>query len=593
LTSILYIKENAPKGLYAMPEDTTGRIVLAVETANAEKKISAVKNELEGVSEQQTKNLQLAKLRTAAEKDQVRMEQLSVQIKKAELELVEAVRRRAFARKKGADTKEMAQYTEAVEKAKLELVTLHDVQAATALQLDQTNNAMKKLGSSTSGAQKEIKKFSWAQLAAKSAARAFHMELGEGSNMIKMGIIAAGAASAMKILQFALSRASDAMQYKAKIASENTQSLQSVIERNKELRDEENKTLSALEQLNQKERVTNVDKLEMIKLLERLGGGYSKYGIEIDKVTGKITNLDEVSGKAAEKQRQKRLKEINMKEKELRIERKELTSLVDNSGMRIKEPNWWWSLASPLLVAASAVHIPSSQEIREGEKATERLNKMGEEQMKLTAERKRLEKENPLEDARKKEEARLKDLQDKYDTELKTGERAIEIQRLKNQGKEREAKLLEIQTQLEKERLTLSGKQLNVFDKNKDKRIKNFMAQYDEQQAGKVERERREAMKKNQDAMKSAFSQIQKEFNQFRNTSQQSIMSGSVEAMRLRSRRFVNSGGVDYAQMTAEYNKTQVKTLGDILKEMTAATNKLTNISTSGVPIKGLSVRSH
>jgi coproporphyrinogen III oxidase len=132
-----------------------------------------------------------------------------------------------------------------------------------------------------------------------------------------------------------------------------------------------------------------------------------------------------------------------------------------------------------------------------------------------------------------------------------------------------------------------------VFDKNKDKRIKNFMAQYDEQQAGKVERERREAMKKNQDAMKSAFAQIQKEFNQFRNTSQQSIMSGSVEAMRLRSRRFVNSGGVDYAQMTAEYNKTQVKTLGDILKEMTAATNKLTNISTSGVPIKGLSVRSH
>lgn len=94
-------------------------------------------------------------------------------------------------------------------------------------------------------------------------------------------------------------------------------------------------------------------------------------------------------------------------------------------------------------------------------------------------------------------------------------------------------------------------------------------------------------------AMYSAFGQVLKEFNQFRNTSQQSIMSGSVEAMRLRSRRFVNSGGVDYAQMTAEYNKTQVKTLGDILKEMTAATNKLTNISTTGVPIKGLSVRSH
>lgn len=577
-----------------MPEDTTGRIVLAVETANAEKKISAVKNELEGVSEQQTKNLQLAKLRTAAEKEQVRMEQLSVQIKKADLELSDAVRRRSFARKKGANAKEMFQYTEAVEKAKLKLVTLHDVQAATALQLDKTNNAMKKLGSSTSGAQKEIKKFSWAQLAAKSAARAFHMELGEGSNMdlMKMGIIAAGAASAMKILQFALSRASDAMQYKAKIASENTQSLQSVIDRNKELRDEENKTLSALEQLNQKERVTNVDKLEMIKLLERLGGGYNKYGIEIDKVTGKITNLDEASGKAAEKQRQKRLKEIKMQEKQLRAERKEQTSLVDNSGMKIKKPNWWF-FSSPLLLAASALHMPSSQDIRAGEKAAERINKIGEEQAKLTAERKRLEKENPLEDARKKEEARLKDLQDKYDTELKTGERAIEIQRLKNQGKEREAKLLEIQTQLEKERLTLSGKQLNVFDKNKDKRIKNFMAQYDEQQAGKVERERREAMKKNLDSMKSAFSQIRKEFNQFRNTSQQSIMSGSVEAMRLRSRRFVNSGGVDYAQMTAEYNKTQVKTLGDMLHEITSITSKMTNISTSGVPIKGLSVRSH
>lgn len=94
-------------------------------------------------------------------------------------------------------------------------------------------------------------------------------------------------------------------------------------------------------------------------------------------------------------------------------------------------------------------------------------------------------------------------------------------------------------------------------------------------------------------AMYSAFGQVLKEFNQFRNTSQQSIMSGSVEAMRLRSRRFVNSGGVDYAQMTAEYNKTQVKTLGDMLHEITSITSKMTNISTTGVPIKGLSVRTH
>ena len=560
--------------------DIKPRIILTIETAEAEKKISAVKKELEGLGKQVEKNIPLLKKHA---------DMLEKNAEKAD-KLQQAA----------AKAKEAAGNTSSVPKTPRNSKTPFDInnlapmprpnyypgkETAGAQAQAEAVKVIEKTGKVSSAAAQKVKKFSWAQLGVRSAARALKMQLGTGTNpnLIKTGIIAAGAASALKILQYALSRTSERMQYHAQIARENTDSMQSVVDRNKELRDEQNRTLENLARLNDKERLSNADKLDMLKLVTALEKGYNKYGIAIDAATGKITNLQEVQGKIAEEQRVKRLKEIELKQKQLKEERKQQKELVNNMqwGRRKVTDRGWFGLGKE--EERTVLYIPTQNDIAKGEAAAKRINEISEEQSKLAAERLKLMKETPLADAEKLENALLQDKQDKYTQEIKLNEHRLQVQKLRNQGLLKEAKLAEINYKLDKERMNLAGKEIEVFDKNRKARLSAELALWEAQQTKK------EKTKKT--ANLNELSAFYRDMNQYRATTQGAIMSGSVEAMRLRSRQMVNTETNNPAAATAKNTQKQAELLMQMVEKTNEMINKLNQITGNGVKIQNLAVR--
>ena len=566
--------------------DLERRIVVSIESAEAERKISAIKKNIGGVVDKQQQHLQLTKLQTSADKEQFHLEQVSHNLRKAEAELLDALYQRRRARKQGAETNELTTYNEAVSKAKKRVIDLTDAHAASELKVYRAKQAIDNFGKSAENSSKSAKKLSWSQLGVRSAARALKMELGEGTNpnLAKIGIIAAGAASAMKILQFALTRTAERMRYQAEIARANTDSMQSVIDRNNELRDEQNKTLDSISRLNEKERLSNADKLDMLKLVTALEKGYNKYGIAIDAATGKITNLQEVQGKIAEEQRVKRLKEIELKQKELKEERKQQKELVDNmaAGFRKVTRRSWFGLGAES--EQTVFFFPTQNDITKGETASKRLKEISEEQSKLVEERLKLMKQTPLADAEKLENALLKDKQDKYTQEIKLNEHRLQIQNLRNQGLMKEAKLAEINYKLDQERMNLAGKEVAVFDKNRKARAAAEFALWEAQQTKKEKKENAADYKD--------LSAFYRDMNQYRATTQGAIVSGSVEAMRLRSRQMVNTSADNPAAATAKNTQKQAELLMQIADKTNEMINKLNQITGSGVKIQNLAVRS-
>lgn len=560
--------------------DITPRIILTIETAEAEKKISAVKKELESLGKQVEKNIPLLKkhadMLEENAKQADKLQQAAAKAKEAQ-EKTPSLPKMPSSSKIPFDINKLAPMPPPTYDPRKDKRTQAQVEAIKVI--EQTGKVSEK-------AAPKIKKFSWAQLATRSAARALKMQLGTGvnPNLIKMGIIAAGAASAVKILQYALTRTSDRMQYQAQIARENTDSMQSAVDRNKELREEQNKTLESLARLNAKEQLSNTDKLDMLKLVTALEKGYNKYGIAIDTATGKITNLQQVQGKITEEQRVKRLKEIELQQKILKEEKKQQKQLVDNMRMHTRTEKTGMFFGYGMEIERDVLFVPTQNDIAKGEAASKRINEIAEEQMKLVAERRKLLKETPLADAEKLENAMLKDKQDKYTQEIKLNEQRLKVQQLRNQGLMKEAKLAEINYQLDKERMNLAGKEAELFDKNRKARAAAQLALWEAQQTKKKEKAQKSAN------FRELSSFFRDNLNQYRATTQGAIMSGSVEAMRLRSRQTVNVGNNPAAE-TAKNTQKQADLLSQMVDKTNEMINKLNQITGSGVKIQNLTVR--
>ena len=562
--------------------DITPRIILTIETAEAEKKISAVKKELESLGKQVEKNIPLLKKHADAleenAKQAEKLQQAAAKAKEAQ-EKTPSLPKMPSSSKIPFDIDKLAPMPPPT-------YCPSNSNSRTQAQAEAAVKVIEQTGKVSEKAAPKIKKFSWAQLGTRSAARALKMQLGTGTNpnLIKMGIIAAGAASAMKLLQFALTRTADRMQYHAQLARENTDSMQSVVERNKELREEQSKNVEALARLNDKERLSNTDKLEMLKLVTALEKGYNKYGIAIDTATGKIINMKEVQGKIAEEQRVKRLKEIELQRKELIEERKRQKQLVDNMRIHTRTEKTGMFFGYGPEIERGVLFIPTQNDITKGEEATKRLNEISEEQSKLAAERLKLLKETPLADAEKLENALLKDKQDKYTQEIKLNEHRLKVQQLRNQGLMKEAKLAEINYQLDKERMNLAGKEAELFDKNRKARAAAQLALWEAQQTKKKEKAQKSAN------FRELSSFFRDNLNQYRATTQGAIMSGSIEAMRLRSRQTVNVGNNPAAE-TAKNTQKQADLLSQMVDKTNEMINKLNQITGTGVKIQNLTVR--
>ena len=111
----------------------TKRIVVAIDSANAEKKISAVKKGLSEVGGQQEKNLKLTKLQLAADRAQIQLEQARKKQRQAANELSLAAQQSRAARRSGASSEEMQKYALAVKKAQEKFMLLENAEALAGL----------------------------------------------------------------------------------------------------------------------------------------------------------------------------------------------------------------------------------------------------------------------------------------------------------------------------------------------------------------------------------------------------------------------------------------------------------------------------
>lgn len=88
-----------------------------------------------------------------------------------------------------------------------------------------------------------------------------------------------------------------------------------------------------------------------------------------------------------------------------------------------------------------------------------------------------------------------------------------------------------------------------------------------------------------------ALTAFYRDMNQYRATTQGAIMSGSVEAMRLRSRQMVNTSTNNPAAATAKNTQKQAELLMQIAEKTNEMINKLNQITGNGVKIQNLAVR--
>ena len=198
---------------------------------------------------------------------------------------------------------------------------------------------------------RSMREFSASATAARAAGRLFGIDVGEGINpaLIKQGIIVAGLASTVKVAGEVYSWFGEKARYASELAMMNYESVKEVADRNNRLWGAQQTALNSLEGLLQNERLSNVQKHQMLQLLKELQIDYRKFGFEIDSVTGKIKNFPKLRAGIEEYMTERQKEDIRRQKRELLKTREELTEEMDNAGVRLDNP-WlnaipaWWQV---------------------------------------------------------------------------------------------------------------------------------------------------------------------------------------------------------------------------------------------------------
>ena len=290
-------------------------------------------------------------------------------------------------------------------------------------------------------------------------------------------------------------------------------------------------TINAISRLNAVEKLNNQQKLEMIRLVETLGGAYGKYGIEIDETTGKVKNLSDLLGKSAEEVRKKQIELIDREIMSLRGQR----DVYDETTNRAE--SWWRHIGNPGLAAAADEALAKTIAINQ--KLTE-----------LQIQRSDLIDKDPSGDAEKKRIALLKDQKELYDNEFHNLLRQKRLQELVNDGLEREAALQGLRWEwIEKRQKFIAGsEEQKQFDAAQQRLIAERMSIFDDRQSQAIRRarERIDAA----DALRFA--------PRLQNMTARSVRAESIEGMRLMNRAFSAPVSVADKQLTEAKKQTEL-----------------------------------
>ena len=460
-------------------DDITARIIVTAESSMAVQGLNNVRKALDDVAEARMRELQLEKAKAQFELAEFESARAAEKAYAAEIPLRGAERQLEFLKEQHKEHRELyrlkkeegsltekqdkkwrgALKKEAGEMANLqdrikdltkEYLPLANAEAAANLAAFNAKQKLDALGQSTEGATKKTEKFSWKLASARMASRLLGMDLGATSNnMIKYGILAAGAASAAKLVKWGFEQMDKAMIEDAELWKRNNENIKETAASWAEARNKQNEALDTIRQYNGQTEISAVDSLKMANAIKSLRGEFGDLGFEIDEATGRIKNFDKASAALKRKQIEREQSEIRAQLKNLEEERRRQIEVRDTAGV----PIWF----------GGNVRIGGGAKM---EAAGKEIDRIGNEMIKLRKRQAELKRLTPEADAEKEAKAREIDASKTFNRRIQEWQTQTKIQLLRKRGLEKEARLLEINARLDKERLGLANDQQRaVFDK--------------------------------------------------------------------------------------------------------------------------------
>lgn len=414
-------------------------------------------------------------------------------------------------------------------------------------------------------ASKGTEELNFKMIAAKAAGRAFGFELGEGTaKMAKLGVIAAGVVSAIKVLNESIKMLNNSLRDQIYWLDQGVKFDLDKLNSEKLLSRELKNTFETLRTLNEKENLSNVDRLKIRNIVDSTRESFKKYGIALDIVSGKVKNLNEAEIAFSESAKQKKLGELNRSIQSLQDQAKAYDKLSAGG----KSVKWVSNIVNAMQPATllfkdttqkGVWQVLNSLNGAEFEKAAIEASKLRDQIAKLKIEQKELEAINPSKNIREMQEARqadiiakqkeeLEKLTNSFKDQMKAMQDKIKIQDLINRGLSAEAKKLETITDLMKQFPGFSKDQINQLYKE-SLRLDSLISQQKEKEKAernaaisKREQERTaERLAKQAEQEQSARAAIVRELakagQMFKQTAELAIDTNSLEAIKLQSRR--------------------------------------------------------
>ena len=272
-----------------------------------------------------------------------------------------------------------------------------------------------------------------------------------------IGIIAAGVASLGKIVATVYNNWIGGMKEAGELAQRNATSIRETAEATEQLRQRSDGYLSRLSELSSAEQLSNSNKAEARKLIADLTKSYGDLGVKLDETTGKLSGVDEAMVKKLQRDKDRRIAEMETELKQLQSDNAAQAQVRDNAGI----PVWF---GGDVRLGGEADAKEAGQKIEENVKRMMELRRQLHEQRrsdpaaeyraKRQAENADLAEENQKRnrsfEQRKSDDA-FNAAQD-IDAKIANRRQAIDAERNNRQRAEAEAALGSAQTDYEKAR---------------------------------------------------------------------------------------------------------------------------------------------
>lgn len=470
-----------------------------------------------------------------------REQRTALALLRAELKMTNAERNLFNAKRTGEDPRRILALSNAAKQYREDWLKAQQTAADAGLAsrkaaeaYERLTNPLKNTGAEARKTSRSMREFSASATAARAAGRLFGIDVSDGVNpaLIKQGIIVAGVVSAVKLAGSVYDSYMQKLRDSAELARMNSDSVRKVGERNKELIERNRETLSSIRELNDREKLSNIDKLEMSRLVEKLGRNYRDLGLEIDGTTGKLKNFDKINAEIIKKNFAKEISDNERIIKNLRGEQETQREIMNarpmfsynaGPGLKINGLNpFKWEYQKNIVREFGGEYTKSDIRAagKEYHRIGEEISKLNERNFEIRRLLSRVDS-----DVAKEAEARLKDtaeeqrlkqqkITDAHRERLKSLGKELEIENLLIAGDERRARLAKWQNELEKQGLKPEQLKAELAAREQLHQTQQFRHDW----GALAERMRQTPM------------------TRFRETAQSAVMADSLEAVRLQSR---------------------------------------------------------